>query len=179
MGCAVSTALTCLLCSNKCSIERVSAKFAFFPPSPASYSFSRKAPQDGEGWEIVFDNPDMQEAASTANAAGISVKLHKLATSRNEQVALLHFIHPRARKTVIWSHGNAMDIGEMYFFFMQLCMALEINLMAYDYSGYGASTGEPSEPNCYADIQAVYDFLRGLHVRVIFHPRIPYSRCCT
>eukprot|EP00816_Leptocylindrus_hargravesii_P010760 CAMPEP_0196810270 /NCGR_PEP_ID=MMETSP1362-20130617/10092_1 /TAXON_ID=163516 /ORGANISM="Leptocylindrus danicus, Strain CCMP1856" /LENGTH=153 /DNA_ID=CAMNT_0042185191 /DNA_START=263 /DNA_END=724 /DNA_ORIENTATION=- len=31
--------------------------------------------------------------------------------------------------------------------------------MAYDYSGYGESDGEPSENNCYADIDAVYHHL--------------------
>ncbi|KAA0053016.1 protein ABHD17B [Cucumis melo var. makuwa] len=31
--------------------------------------------------------------------------------------------------------------------------------MLYDYSGYGASTGKPSESNTYADIEAVYECL--------------------
>lgn len=35
-----------------------------------------------------------------------------------------------------------------------------MNVVAYDYSGYGASTGKPSEPNVYADISAVYEHLR-------------------
>ncbi|XP_076898402.1 uncharacterized protein LOC143551954, partial [Bidens hawaiensis] len=30
----------------------------------------------------------------------------------------------------------------------------------YDYSGYGASTGKPSEHNTYADIEAVYECLQ-------------------
>ncbi|KAL6959381.1 Alpha/beta hydrolase domain-containing protein 17C [Sarracenia purpurea var. burkii] len=30
----------------------------------------------------------------------------------------------------------------------------------YDYSGYGASTGKPSEFNTYYDIEAVYDCLK-------------------
>ena len=33
-------------------------------------------------------------------------------------------------------------------------------VLAYDYSGYGASSGAPSEANCYADIQAAHDYLR-------------------
>ncbi|PWA47972.1 alpha/Beta hydrolase fold protein [Artemisia annua] len=32
--------------------------------------------------------------------------------------------------------------------------------MGYDYSGYGASTGKPSELNTYADIEAVYECLQ-------------------
>ncbi|KAI4369913.1 hypothetical protein MLD38_018307 [Melastoma candidum] len=43
--------------------------------------------------------------------------------------------------------------------FVQLKVNLRVNVMGYDYSGYGASTGKPSESNTYADIEAVYDFL--------------------
>ena len=32
--------------------------------------------------------------------------------------------------------------------------------MGYDYSGYGASTGKPSESNTYADIEVVYQCLQ-------------------
>lgn len=31
---------------------------------------------------------------------------------------------------------------------------------SYDYSGYGASTGKPSEKNLYADIDAAWHLLR-------------------
>lgn len=31
--------------------------------------------------------------------------------------------------------------------------------MAYDYSGYGISEGEPSEEACYADIEAAFTYL--------------------
>jgi len=31
--------------------------------------------------------------------------------------------------------------------------------MAYDYTGYGISTGEPSEDACIADVEAAFAFL--------------------
>jgi len=34
-----------------------------------------------------------------------------------------------------------------------------VNIMAYDYSGYGKSNGTPSEKNCYTDIEAAYKYL--------------------
>ncbi|GAX10796.1 hypothetical protein FisN_1Hh337 [Fistulifera solaris] len=39
---------------------------------------------------------------------------------------------------------------------------LQVNLFAYDYSGYGMGMkhGPPSEEHCYADIEAAYDYLR-------------------
>lgn len=35
----------------------------------------------------------------------------------------------------------------------------QVNVMAYDYSGYGKSTGRPSEANCYADVDAAFKYL--------------------
>jgi hypothetical protein len=35
----------------------------------------------------------------------------------------------------------------------------QVNVMAYDYSGYGKSTGRPSEQNCYADVEAAFEYL--------------------
>ena len=35
----------------------------------------------------------------------------------------------------------------------------KVNVLAYEYSGYGKSEGTVSEENCYADIRAAYDYL--------------------
>jgi len=40
-----------------------------------------------------------------------------------------------------------------------LSRRLNVNILAYDYTGYGESDGEPSEEACYADIDAAYDHL--------------------
>lgn len=41
-----------------------------------------------------------------------------------------------------------------------LYRACNINILLFDYRGYGRSTGIPSEAGLYADAQAVYDFVR-------------------
>lgn len=61
-------------------------------------------------------------------------------------------------KTLIYSHGNATDIGAMNFMQAVLAKGLQANVIMYDYSGYGASGGEPLEDNTYRDIKMVYDF---------------------
>lgn len=158
MGCVLSTAIACLLCNNRCSIGRVVSSFAFFPPKPASYCFEE---EEGGRLRLRFTDPEMQAAADRmgGGAAGIRVEAHVCETSRKERVALLHFIHPAARATLIWSHGNAMDIGEMYVFLWSLASRLRVSIVAYDYAGYGASTGTPSEADVYADIQAAYEYV--------------------
>ncbi|CAA6671333.1 unnamed protein product [Spirodela intermedia] len=40
--------------------------------------------------------------------------------------------------------------------FLELSIHLRVNVIGYDYSGYGQSTGKPTESNTYADIEAVY-----------------------
>jgi fermentation-respiration switch protein FrsA (DUF1100 family) len=64
--------------------------------------------------------------------------------------------YPTAGLTLLYSHGNAADLGQMHELFVELSVHLRINVLGYDYSGYGASTGKPSEPNTYADIEAAY-----------------------
>lgn len=43
--------------------------------------------------------------------------------------------------------------------FFDFSRQLNVNVMAYEYSGYGKATGTPSEANCYADIDAAFKYL--------------------
>jgi fermentation-respiration switch protein FrsA (DUF1100 family) len=67
---------------------------------------------------------------------------------------------------VLISHGNYGNIGyggrpQFYAWFRDL----GVNLFAYDYRGFGASDGVPSEPGVYADAAAAYRYLTdSLHV---------------
>lgn len=64
--------------------------------------------------------------------------------------------------TILYSHANAEDLGNIYPWCKFLSKMLNVNVMAYDYTGYGLAhdQGEPSEENCYADIDAAYSYLR-------------------
>lgn len=42
---------------------------------------------------------------------------------------------------------------------LDMCLSLRVNVVAYDYTGYGCATGTPSEPGTYRDILAVYNFI--------------------
>jgi hypothetical protein len=41
-----------------------------------------------------------------------------------------------------------------------ICEPLKVNVLLYDYSGYGDSEGECSEENVYADAEATYEYLK-------------------
>jgi len=67
---------------------------------------------------------------------------------------------PSARYTILFSHGNAVDLGQMSSFYLGLGTRINCNIFSYDYSGYGMSTGKPSEKNLYADVDAAWHALR-------------------
>lgn len=82
----------------------------------------------------------------------------KLKTQDGAIISAVHLHNPQAKYTILYSHGNATDIGEMF----SLFKVLEnhgYSVFAYDYHGYGTSTGKPSEKNSYYDIHAAYDYL--------------------
>ncbi len=82
-------------------------------------------------------------------------------TERGHQIACL-FVRctPNPKYTILFSHGNAVDLGQMSSFYYGLGSRLDCNIFTYDYSGYGASGGSPSEKNLYSDIQAAWNALR-------------------
>ncbi len=66
--------------------------------------------------------------------------------------------HPKARATVLFSHGNAGNIsyrGDK----LEILHGLGVSVLMYDYRGYGKSKGSPTEPGMYLDAQAAYDWL--------------------
>ncbi|KAF3790712.1 ABHD17B protein [Nymphaea thermarum] len=123
--------------------SHLAAKFAFFPPNPPSYQVKN------ENGRMVIANLPRDDA--------MDVLL--LDTKYGNKIVALYFRNPYARLTVLYSHGNAADLGQLYDLFVQLKVNLRVNLIGYDYSGYGASTGKPTERKTYADIEAVYQCL--------------------
>jgi fermentation-respiration switch protein FrsA (DUF1100 family) len=82
----------------------------------------------------------------------------KLTTTDGTRITAVYRPNPSATYTLLFSHGNAEDIGDNLAFFMQLCSA-GFAVFAYDYHGYGTSGGTPSEKAIYGDIDAAYEYL--------------------
>jgi uncharacterized protein len=61
-----------------------------------------------------------------------------------------------ARPTLVWSHGNGGNIAGRADVLLALA-ARGLNVLAYDYRGYGRSAGRPHEAGVYLDAQAAYD----------------------
>ncbi|KAK7275061.1 hypothetical protein RIF29_16168 [Crotalaria pallida] len=121
----------------------MAAKFAFYPPNPPSYNlFMDEASGILRMSEIAHQRED--------------VDVVKLDTKKGNSIVAMYVKNKSATLTVLYSHGNAADLGQMFPIFTGLSAHLGVNLMGYDYSGYGQSSGKPSEQDTYADIEAAY-----------------------
>ncbi|KAG0493005.1 hypothetical protein HPP92_006403 [Vanilla planifolia] len=127
----------------------IAAKFAFFPPAPPSYTV-----EGGVTGGIQIVIPEISSAARKG------VDVLRLRTRRGNDIIAMYVKNPKSVSTLLYSHGNAADLGQMFSLFVELSARLRVNLMGYDYSGYGQSSGKPSEENTYADIDAVYECLK-------------------
>ncbi|PPS13569.1 hypothetical protein GOBAR_AA07000 [Gossypium barbadense] len=206
----------------------IAAKFAFFPPNPPSYRVLEDELCAGQLYIPEVPRRD-------------GVNVLKLRTRRGNDIVAVHIKHPKASATLLYSHGNAADLGQMFELFVELwfckcwkilvkwnllasCSAVLLRLklvrgrteilvimdknvnggrfvcvirwshdpmqlaqailsvqligqgaklgsserkeketfsfLRYDYSGYGQSTGKPTECNTYADIDAAYKCLK-------------------
>lgn len=87
-----------------------------------------------------------------------SPEILKLTTVGGIQIAALYLNNPEADRTLLYSHGNAEDIGDNRRRLEQF-QAQGFAVLAYDYPGYGLSEGKPSEQGAYQAIDAAYHYL--------------------
>lgn len=137
-------------------IDSVSAKLAFFPPTPPSYEVKGHDDRPDE----LYISPRHPEMRKVLNCE--VVRLHTKPIrggGGNTQIIAAWISYKTVVPTMLFSHGNAVDLGQMLPFYRELSKELHINVLGYDYSGYGCSTGTPSVSNAIADINACYQFL--------------------
>lgn len=80
---------------------------------------------------------------------------------RNERIACMYVKACKNPKyTILFSHGNAADLGLMSSFYLGLGNKINCNVFGYDYSGYGLSSGKPSEKSLYTNIEVAWNELR-------------------
>lgn len=146
--------LCCLFCCPPCP-SKIASKLAFLPPEP---TYSLMCDDSGSRWTLhLSERADWQYSAREKEA----VECFMTRTSRGNRIACM-FVRcsPSARYTLLFSHGNAVDLGQMSSFYIGLGSRINCNVFSYDYSGYGASSGKPSEKNLYADVDAAWQALR-------------------
>lgn len=66
--------------------------------------------------------------------------------------------HPSPRASLLFSHGNAGNISHRLDS-LEIFHELGLNVLIYDYRGYGLSSGSPSEEAMYLDAEAALDWM--------------------
>jgi len=61
--------------------------------------------------------------------------------------------------TIIYSHGNAEDLGIIFTLCQELSSTLKSNVFAYEYPGYGSAGGSASEGGCYDAAEETYQYV--------------------
>lgn len=146
--------LCCLFCCPPCP-SRIAAKLAFLPPEP-TYSFI----SDETASRYSLHLTEKAEWQYTQRELDV-IEVFMTRTSRGNRIACM-FVRccPNARYTILFSHGNAVDLGQMSSFYIGLGSRINCNIFSFDYSGYGTSSGRASEKNLYSDIDAAWQALR-------------------
>jgi hypothetical protein len=117
----------------------VAAKFAFFPPDPPSYGVvdEEESPQPSgaapAATATAVAQGDGAAISSRVVMTGVpwreGVEARRVRTRRGTEIIALYVRCPEARLTVLYSHGNAADLGKMYELFIQFSARLHVNVM--------------------------------------------------
>ncbi|WP_239057921.1 alpha/beta hydrolase [Pseudodesulfovibrio sp. JC047] len=96
----------------------------------------------------------------TANPSDIGLTHESiwLTTRLNTRIHAWWVPHPAPRCTLLFSHGNGGNLSHRLDS-LRIFHDLGLNVLVYDYSGYGRSQGKPSEAATAADARAAWDWL--------------------
>lgn len=141
-------------------VDNISSKIAFFPPTPPSYTIQAHGDGNRELYIQPADN-SLFKKVPRAEIAEVSIANGR---GKGEKIVTAYVKSPTPVSfTLLHSHGNAVDLGQMLPFYEQLSKYLHVNIFAYDYRGYGQSSGTPAVSSCLVDISAALSYLMEKH----------------
>ena len=79
---------------------------------------------------------------------------HTITTADGERLRVWHLPNEQARAQVVYFHGNGGNLSIWSDILVAVWRA-GYDVIAFDYRGYGVSTGTPSEAGLYRDVDAV------------------------
>jgi fermentation-respiration switch protein FrsA (DUF1100 family) len=83
----------------------------------------------------------------------------KTATARRLPAIHVRSARRPAPLTLVYSHGNAEDVGLSLAYIDYLVQTLRVDVLAYEYLGYSLADGDPSEAALYESADAAWDYL--------------------
>jgi alpha-beta hydrolase superfamily lysophospholipase len=101
---------------------------------------------------IYFPSRELQHKPSDV---GLQFEEVRFQASDGERLFGWYMPHPSARFTVLHFHGNAGNISHRLPLYRRW-HAMGLAVFAFDYRGYGKSTGKPGEAGLYNDARAAW-----------------------
>ncbi|HVR44284.1 MAG TPA: alpha/beta hydrolase [Thermoanaerobaculia bacterium] len=87
--------------------------------------------------------------------------VHLIPVGDGVRIAALHLPNPEADFTIVFSHGNAEDLGHLAPLLAEIRDA-GFGVVGWDYRGYGLSSGGPATArNVTSDVEAIYRWATG------------------
>jgi fermentation-respiration switch protein FrsA (DUF1100 family) len=117
--------------------------------------------------KLVFQPPP--------SSYGRDPNLRWLTTSTGDTIPAFYIHRENAKFTLLFSHGNAEDLGLIIRYFREVTYIMNVSVFAYEYSGYGMSSGQPQEAAVYTNVVAAFKYLRD-ELRIPWTQIIPYGR---
>jgi uncharacterized protein len=99
-----------------------------------------------------------KQLVATPAAAGLAYEDLYIRTDDGVSLNAWWVPAPSARGTVLFCHGNGGNISYLIGT-IGIFNSLKLNVLVFDYRGYGRSGGAPSEEGTYLDAKAVWDHL--------------------
>ncbi len=84
-----------------------------------------------------------------------SSEILKLRTGHHDTISALHLEASGSKELLLYSHGNGEDLGDIRPLLDEF-QRRGVSVFAYDYPGYGTSTGHPTEAGVYAAAETAY-----------------------
>lgn len=154
--CGVVGALICIYCRSGCSGSTVASALAFQPPEPF---YELDYDETTKKCDIRFTSELETLLTNVHMIDNISATIVK---ANSSMIPICCIRSPDAEFTIVYSHGNATDIGAMIMVYAMMAKKLNVNIVAYDYTGYGPhwlrkrNGVRPTEKQTYKDIECVY-----------------------
>ena len=109
------------------------------------------------GMLFLPDLPE-REVRATPAAIGLAFESLSLETEDGETLDGWYIPAKNPRGTLLFFHGNAGNISHRLDS-IAIFHRLGLDVLIFDYRGYGRSTGKPSEQGTYRDAEAVWRYL--------------------
>lgn len=100
----------------------------------------------------------MPKIEYTPKAIGLEYEDVRIKTSDGVRISGWFVPSESSRAVLLFCHGNGGNISHRLDKISML-NRLGVDLLMFDYRGYGASEGRPSEEGLYLDAEAMYDYL--------------------